>query len=111
MNGIYGGLTNIAPGLMGLWLSKAIASMGLGIAYVIWLVMLAISIGISIPMIFNSPFHQIMFRRRRQLQKDGGGTIPKEELDEIKQICHERHEQDLFPTGSVMVTLKQSAQT
>ncbi len=110
MNGIYGGITNIAPGLMGLWLSKAIASLGLGIAYVIWLVMLAISIGVSIPMIFNSPFHQIMFRRQGQVKKEGG-TLSKEELDEIKQICHERHEQDLFPTGSVMVTLKQSAQT
>ncbi len=108
MAGIYGGVTNIAPGLMGLWLSKVIASMGLGVAYVIWLALLVLAIGISTPMIFNSPFHQVLFRRRQEVKK-AGYTISQGELEMIKIVCHEEYEQDLFPSGSVSLTLKESA--
>ncbi len=109
MNGIYGGVTNIAPGLMGLWLSRVIASQGLGIAYVIWLAILAVAILVSTPMIFNSPFHQFLFRRQRHAKKEGT-TISPEEVAIMKQVAHEKHDQDLFPTGNIKLTLKTSAQ-
>ncbi len=57
---MYGGFTNIAPGLMGLWLSRVITAWGLGIAYVIWMVLLIIDLSITTPMIFNSPYHQLI---------------------------------------------------
>ncbi len=114
MAGIYGGVVNAGPGLMGLWFSKAIASLGLGGAYAFWLIMLILAVGTSPQMIFSSP-DQIIFRRRREAKKDGRTTTidisyTLEELEEMKESC-QRCGQDLFPAGSVTLTLKQCAKT
>lgn len=92
---------------MGLWLSKSIVSTSLGITYVIWVGLVVVSIVISIPIIYDSPYHQMMFRRMKEAKKQGK-TVEDEEFDRAKRFCHENHQQDLFPSGDVMKTFKES---
>ncbi len=108
MSGIYGGVTNIAPGIMGLCLAKIMVSTTLSIAYAIWVATLGLTMVTAIPMIYDSPFHQIMFERQQQAWKTRR-KVSREEHYAIRKVSHEIYNQDLFPSGSVKLTLTESA--
>lgn len=108
-NGIFGGVTNLAPGLFGLWIGPVMTETSIGLTYVIWLVLGALVMAISLPQIYDSPFHQMLFFSRK-LAAEHKVQLTQDQIDEIREIAIELHGQEIFPSGHVRVTLASSAQ-
>lgn len=92
--GFFGGVSNMAPGLFSFLLPVALNAIGLSGSYLIWLGLLVAGALLYYRLGRNAPFFQ--YRAR-------GYSI--EEARELARGAG----QEIFPTGSVIASLKQSA--
>jgi len=92
--GTYAGVGNLAPGMFSFILPIALGSLGLAGAYLAWLIFLVIGTALYYFTGRNAWYFQ--------LQEQG---VPH---DEAQQIARE-HGQELFPAGSLVDSLKDSA--
>ncbi len=92
--GVYAGLGNLAPGLLGIFLPIALHSLGLTNSYLIWLGFLLI--GTVIYWIFTHDAYYFQLRKK--------GVDPDEAAKVSKELG-----QELIPSGSTLESLKISA--
>ena len=92
--GMYGGIGTLAPGLFALLLPIAIAGIGLGKAYIGWTIFLIIGTVLYFIIGRNAPFFQ--FRK-------AGLSVDESKAEALKLG------QELYPTGSIMKSLRESA--
>lgn len=91
--GVYAGIGNIGPGLFNFLMPLLVGLVGLALAYAGWLAFLVVVTGIYWCYAADAYYFQL---------RDQG--VDSEKAKEIAR----RHDQDLFPVGSVSESLKQS---
>ncbi len=92
--GTYAGIGNTAPGIFGILLPFALHEFGLPISYLIWFGLLLIGTIIYISVTHDAYYFQLIKK----------GVAPNEAKEISKTL-----EQELFPTGSTIESLKISA--
>lgn len=91
--GIFGGISNTAPGLFSFLLPVALSAIGLNGSYLVWLVFLIIGTALYYRLGRNAPY----FQYRAQ------GAAP----GQARELAR-KHGQEIFPTGNVIASLKLS---
>jgi len=92
--GIYAGIGNLAPGLFSLLLPLALARLGLGVAYLAWLIFLGVGVVLYYYFGLNSPYFQLLHQ----------GQTPEKAREGARQLG-----QEIFPAGSLKTSLFTSA--
>ncbi|NNM53715.1 MAG: MFS transporter [Spirochaetales bacterium] len=93
-NGIYGGVGNLSPGIASLWIPIALGLYGAQNTYWLWLVYLAVGIGLYAIFGKNSPYFQLI--------KQGVSA------EDAKALARQAG-QELFPSSTALQSLKTTA--
>ncbi len=94
--GIFAGIGNLAPGIFSFLLPLALASLKLGGSYLAWLIFLAAGTVLYFWIGRNAPFFQLVAQ----------GIAPEQ-----AKVAAREHAQELFPAGSLKISLAHSART
>lgn len=93
-NGIYGGVSNLSPGIASLLIPLSLGRFGAQNTYWIWLIILACGVILYLLVGQNAPYFQF--------KKQGASE------EEARRLAAERG-QELFPTGTAVQSLKTTA--
>jgi MFS transporter, NNP family, nitrate/nitrite transporter len=93
-NGIYGGVSNLSPGIASLLIPLSLARFGAQNTYWLWLILLGGGVILYLLIGKNAPYFQ--------LKKQGASE------EEARRLAAERG-QELFPTGTAVQSLKTTA--
>ncbi len=92
--GVYAGLGNLAPGVFTFVLPVALVQLGLGASYLDWFLLLAVGTGLYYRFGLNAPYFQLVAQ----------GMAPGPALETARKAG-----QQIFPSGSLVVSLSRSA--
>ncbi|PJF37825.1 MAG: hypothetical protein CUN55_20110, partial [Phototrophicales bacterium] len=83
-----------------------ISYVSLGIAYALWAAMVLVAVTIAVPLLDDSPYHQLYYR---QLKKNG--SVSRVQRAQMRDYAKKQYDQDLVPTGDAAKSLFVSVRT
>ena len=83
-----------------------ISYVSLGIAYALWAAMALVAVTIAVPLLDDSPYHQLYYR-----QLKANGNVSPEQKAQMREYAKKQYDQDLVPTGDAAKSLFVSART